>query len=92
MDEEKSELILSGSYLYDNTLRLSVRIERRPIRYGSGDWGDYPEIRDDAEIPTYVAWFETADGTPKWVGGGQFSTLEEAKEQVANDCASLRWD
>jgi hypothetical protein len=92
MGEAQSETILTGSYLYDDCLRLAVRIDLCPTRFGTGDWEDEPEIQDDVEVPTYVVWYETTAGMPKWVGGFQCSSLEEAKAAVSEVGHSLRWD
>ena len=92
MSEEQSQLVLSGSYLYDNSLTLVVRIELRQIRIGSGDWQDDPEVRDDYKVPTYVVNFETTVGEPRWVGGGQFSCLADAITEVEKVGPTLHWD
>lgn len=42
-----------GVFLYDGRIECDVRIVHSPIRYGSGDYEDPPEIENDLEQDIY---------------------------------------
>ncbi len=65
----------------------------RPTYFGTGDWEDDPEIRDDRSVETFYIEYETSTGLPRWVGGGQFSTFNEAKAAAEHVCNNrIIWD
>lgn len=72
-------VIRRGIWLYDGVVRCEVRIIRQSTFYGSGDYEDPPGIADDRECECFGLLFETTTGeSPRFVGGGQFETLEGA--------------
>lgn len=89
-------VVQEGTWLYDGQVPTGVRIVSWPIRYGSGDWEDPPEIRDDYEIAGFdVQW--ASPTTPRLYSGFasvRFSTLQEAishVERAAWASATLEW-
>jgi len=93
MVEAETSVIQRGTWLYNGSVRLSIRIELSQIRYGTADEEDEPDTRDDVDTPTFVLWFETSSGPPRWVRGGQYSSLEEAMENAERAIGeSLIWD
>lgn len=87
------EIVRRGTFLYAGVKETEVRIVRSPIRYGTGDYEDPPEISDDAEIPTYyVEYVSTFEKDVFHTGGGAFDTAEEAATAVAAAVGqSLAW-
>jgi hypothetical protein len=76
-------------------VECDVQIVYSPIRYGSGDYEDPPEIENDQEIDTYYIEYgsTTARGEFK-TGGGGCSSLEEAMDAVQRAPgigSSVRW-
>ena len=53
-----AEVVREGIWLYD-TLSCKIRIIKWNVLYGTGDFEDEPEIRDDREIECYYAIFES---------------------------------
>ena len=62
MNDANSRLVASGTWLYDGKIRCAVQIHWRSIKYGTGDYQDDPEIRDDTVIPTYFVEWQTTTG------------------------------
>ena len=90
-------VVREGTWLYDGTLPTGVRIVSSPIRYGSGDYEDPPDVRDDYQIAGFdVQW--ASPTTPRLYSefaSARFSTLQEAiahVEKAAWASATLEWD
>lgn len=76
-------MIRRGTWLYDGSVRREVRIIRQSTLYGSGDYEDPPDIADDRDCECFGVLFETATGgPPRFAGGGQFKSLEDATQHV----------
>jgi len=45
--------VRSGFWLCDGTLRLPIRIVQSPVRHGTGDHEDPPDISDDVEADCF---------------------------------------
>ena len=77
------EIIKRGKCFYDNIVEYEVRIVKGHIFYGSGDYEDPPEIRDDQDIECYYVWCEdlTLKGNFN-IGAGGFLSLDEAVKSV----------
>lgn len=72
-------LVMEGTFLYDGFIECDVCIVRSPIRYGSGDYEDPPEIYNDLERDTfYVYYGSTTERGRYTAGGGGYPSLEEA--------------
>ena len=72
-------VVLEGTFLYDGTVVCDLRIVRRPIRFGTGDYEDPPEICDELVQDTF--YLEYGSTTQRGVfnaGGGAHSSLSAA--------------
>ncbi len=86
---------MQGTYLYDGTVECDVRIVRSPIRYGTGDYEDPPEIETDVEADTFYVWYgsTTARGVYS-SGGGGYASIAEAiasVETAPGIGSTVRW-
>jgi hypothetical protein len=72
------EVVKTGTFLYDGTVTCDVRIVRRMIRAGSGDWEDPPELANDLHGEFYVVQYgsTTARGHFNAQSGGGTSMQE----------------
>ena len=84
------EIVMRGSWLYADKVRCEVRIVRQSVRYGSGDYEDPPDIRDDRDGECFAVLFQNSTGSG-FGGGGQYDTLEEAIEYVAQLVPGVEW-
>lgn len=91
--DASAPIVLAGTWLYDGTVRLGVRITATAVRFGTGDGEDPPEIRDDIPVHGFgIAWEQVRGG---WTGGGStaFESLAEAKNHVAKlTHDTVRWE
>jgi len=90
------KIVMEGTYLYDNTIECDIRIVYSPIRFGSVDYEDPPEIQNDQEIDTYLIEYgsTTKRGYFNARGGG-YNTLEEAMESAKKAPGigpSIKWN
>ncbi len=88
-------VVKEGSFLYDGKVECDVRIVRSPVRYGSGDYEDPPDIQNDLKRETfYIEYGSTTQRGVFTAGGGGFASLAEAMAyaQAAPGIEStLRW-
>ena len=72
-------IIMRGTWLYAASVPIEIRITRSEMFYGTGDYEDPAEIRDDQAAETFSIWFESPaqPGTFN-AGGGQCSSLADA--------------
>lgn len=84
----------TGSWMYAGAARAAIRIERQEVRFGSGDYEDPPDLRDDRDETVYVVWYESPPGSGEFpAGGGQYQSVEEAVEAVERTCGeSVVWE
>lgn len=76
---QEGKLVCTGSWLY-NGVKTGVAIQKLSIIFGSGDYKDPAEIREDQEVENYHIWFSTAGDENNFInGGGHELTLEKAK-------------
>ena len=90
---DDAPIVKKGAWLYAGAVELEVRIIRQDFWAGSGDHLDPADVRDDRDVECFLVIYETAgDREPRFAGGGQYLTLEEAvsaaRETVGD---SLRW-
>ena len=88
-------VVMEGTYIYDGVVECDVCIVNSPIRYGSGDYEDPPEIAKDLECDTYYVWYgsSTARGTFK-SGGGGYPSIAKAMtvvEEAPGIGSTVRW-
>ena len=80
-----------GFCLYDNDSEYEVRIIKWHTRYGTGDYEDPIEIREDQIIECYYVWFENMiDKGIFNASGGSYLTLDEAIKSVEAR-VQVRW-
>lgn len=92
MDIKPADIVLEGLCLYGEQTTYHVRIVVSDIFYGTGDFFDDPEVSDDREITTYTIWYENLCVSGVYdCGGGQFTTLSEAKSHVEKLIPSVKW-
>jgi|LakMenEpi03Aug12_release.lakeMendotaPanAssembly.Ray.scaffolds.fasta_scaffold188535_2 hypothetical protein len=77
-------VVREGTWLYAGSVPTAVRIRTAFVRYGTGDYEDSPDVRDDAERPGFSIEWERAGGGG-WDGGmsSHYDTFEEALAAVA---------
>jgi len=74
------EIIRCGYFLYDGFHPTELRIVRSPIRYGTGDYEDPPEICNDIEVETYYIEYGSTYEKGVFVArGGSFDSATEAE-------------
>ena len=76
-------MVQAGTFLYDGQVVCDLRIVLGPVRRGTGDYEDPPEVSDDADLDTFYVQYgsTTSRGAFNAVGGG-FATLAAAVAQV----------
>ena len=79
---ENAEVVAEGTWLYDGCVPCYLRIIKWDILYGSGDYYDSPEIRDDKEIECFYILFEDMLEKGRYSRGGGFLTLAEAMDDA----------
>jgi len=57
---DNGNLVCTGFWYYDTTIKTGVAIQKMPIIYGSGDYEDPDDIQNDREIENYYIWFASA--------------------------------
>lgn len=76
-------VVMAGSFLYDGSVECDLRIVRSPVCYGSGDYDDPTETRDDQKRETfYVHYGSTTERGTFTSRSHGFRTLEEAIANV----------
>lgn len=91
-----SDVVKTGVALYDQAVPYKVKIVRSQILYGTGDYEDPPEIREDQEVECFYIWYESPGATEAqkrfFNGGGEFIELDEAINQVQQAThGTIKW-
>jgi hypothetical protein len=88
-------IVKRGTFLYGGSVECDVRIVRSLVRFGTGDYEDPAELRDDVALPTfYVAYGSTTQRGVSTTGGGGHASLSAAMaaaETAIGSAASIRW-
>jgi len=80
---EPGRIARRGEWRYGGEVWAGVRIRVTTTRFGSGDYEDPPEIREDQAVAGFSVEWERADGDGWLSGSGtQFLTLEDALAAV----------
>jgi hypothetical protein len=93
MTTEDWQAVKTGTWLYPNEVPCLVSILKHGWSYGSGDYEDEPEIRDDREGEFYYIEYHA----PKHTGEsksrvGAFDSLDEAVQAaVLASNGSVKW-
>ena len=81
--------------MYDGLVLCDVKIDLSPVRWGSGDDEDPPELSDDLVQPTYYLWWGSTTERGRFnVGGGGYATLalaQAAAEAAPGIGPTVRW-
>ena len=87
-------IVKRGSWLYAGSVPAALVIVRAEVFYGSGDYDDPPEIREDRDVDAFQVWFETPPGSGEFrAGSQQFLSLREAMDAMDRLLpAPPRWD
>lgn len=92
-NDRTEELIAVGKWLYDNSVECAVHIVQRDIGYGTGDYQDPIEVREDQEGTFYYLKFSNPANPAEFSGGsGYFHSIEAAKKAAEEMCSSLVWE
>ena len=77
-------VVRRGTFLYAGEVVCHVRIVRSSTRFGSGDYEDPPEVRDDREEQCFYVEY-TGSGTPDRFSNATvwFDTAEDAARFVS---------
>ncbi len=91
---KNAEIVVSGTWLYGNSIRSRVRIIKWHIIYGSGDYEDPVDIRNDREVDCYYIQFESLAQKESYNGyNGVALTISDAiieAEKLAGQ--KIAWD
>ena len=76
-------VVQAGTFLYDGQVVCDLRIVFSPVRRGTGDYEDPPEVSDDVHQDTfYIQYGSTTSRGVFNAGGGGFPTLSAAVAHV----------
>jgi hypothetical protein len=88
---ENSKVVMKGSWTYGGTVKY-LQLIKSDVLYGSGDYEDPPEIRNDKEIECYYIEFLSSTQKDKVDStSGGFLILAEAiieAEELTNQKVS----
>lgn len=90
---ENSKVVMKGSWIYGGSAICYLQIVESDVLYGSGEYEDPPEIRDDKEICCYYIEFLSSTQKDKVDSTSDgFLTLAEAingAEELTNQ--NVKW-
>jgi hypothetical protein len=88
-------VVQAGTFLYDDQVECDLRIVLSPVRRGTGDYEDPPEVSDDVDQDTfYIQYGSTTSRGVFNTGGGDFPTLSAAVAHVESMSGfgnTVRW-
>lgn len=88
-------VVKEGIFLYDREIECDVRIVHSPIRYGSGDHEDPPDVANDlTQDCYYVQYGSTSERGVFNASGSGYPSLPQAiaaAEKAPGIGATLRW-
>ena len=94
-DRPEDLTVAIGTYVYDGLVLCDVKIDLSPVRWGSGDDEDPPELSDDLVQPTYYLWWGSTTERGRFnAGGGGYATLalaQAAAEAAPGIGPTVRW-
>lgn len=84
MERSSSERVVRvGTFLYGGEVVCDVRIVLSPVRFGTGDHDDPPDVAEDAVQDTYYVQYGSTTSRGVFnAGGGEFQTLLAAIAHV----------
>lgn len=84
-------IIKAGTYLYGDTKTCNLRIVKSHMYYGTGDYEDIPEIRNDKEIDCYYIGYESIMEPNKWSYSFGGYTVSDAMKNAEKVTPSINW-
>jgi hypothetical protein len=88
-------VVKRGTFLYGGSVECEVRILQSAVRFGTGDYEDPRDLREDVAVPTfYVEYGSTTQRSVFTSGGGGHASLAAAVvavEASLGSAASVRW-
>lgn len=91
--ETDEKLVAVGKWLYDDAIECVVQIVRRNIAYGSGDYEDPVEVREDREGQFYyLKFFNPANPGRHSSESGAYDSIELAKNAARLTCSGILWE
>lgn len=89
---EDGKVIQEGTFLYDKTIICDIRILKRNCRYGTGDYEDEPEIRDDIEGEFFYVQYGSPTARGRFLSESQvLLSLEDAIQEAARTTNGTKW-
>ena len=90
-DMQNAIAIKHGICIYNNSTEYEVKIIKWHILYGTGDYEDPKEIRDDKYVKCYYVFYESLVNKGLFnIGGGGFLSVEEAVRSVETK-VDVKW-
>ena len=84
-------VVKRGKCIYGDSNEYEIRIIRWHILYGTGDYEDPIDIRDDRNVECYYVFFEDLVNKGEFNAGGEgFLTVEEAVLSIGSKY-SVKW-
>jgi len=88
----EGRVVKQGTFCYAGQVTCDVCIQQTDVRYGTGDYEDAPEDRDDLPGEWYYIWYSPAGTRGDYRSGGpSFPTLNEAIQHLEATVANLEW-
>lgn len=93
METKSSEKLVDiGHWLYGNSARRTVHLVQRNVAYGSGDYQDPIEFRDDRAGEFYYLKSFEPDNLEKVISqSGAFDSEKLARGAASEMCPGLKW-
>jgi len=93
IDTKSSEKLVDiGHWLYGGSARCIVHLVHRNVAYGSGDYQDPIDIRDDRAGKFYYLKFFDPDNPENVISrSGAFDSETLAREAASEMCPDLKW-
>ena len=94
MEAQSSEKLVDiGHWVYGGSVTCIVHLVQRNVAYGSGDYQDPIEVREDrAGKFYYLKFFAPDDPTRVTSESGAFDSEKSAREAASEFCPNLNWE
>jgi hypothetical protein len=90
---DNGRIVKRGTCLYAESVICDLCIQKTDIRYGSADYEDPPEIREDIPGDWFYIWYTSAGARGQFNnGGGCFPSLEEAINYAESHFSGVHWE
>lgn len=92
--EFDGQVLKQGTWLYAGEVVCDIRIVKHDWRYGTGDYEDPPEVREDQQGEFYYLEFGSAVKRGEYPsrGGCHYSLSEAVREADAATHGTVRWN